>query len=67
MWKIKPKHHSFLDLLLEGSNPSDNWTYRDEDFVALWLHWQLFEVAATILTALALVFCRLFEDKPFLT
>ena len=35
--------------------------------VALWLHWQLFEVAATILTALALVFCRLFEDKPFLT
>ena len=32
MWKIKPKHHSFLDLLLEGNNPSDNWTYRDEDF-----------------------------------
>lgn len=30
-WKIKPKHHSFLELVLQG-NPADSWTYRDEDF-----------------------------------
>ena len=31
-WLIKPKHHSFLEMALQGSNPADSWTYRDEDF-----------------------------------
>ena len=31
-WMIKPKHHSFLEMALQGSNPADSWTYRDEDF-----------------------------------
>ena len=31
-WVIKPKHHSFLKMALQGSNPADSWTYRDEDF-----------------------------------
>ena len=37
-WKIKPKHHSFLDLLLQNSCPSDSWTYRDEDFGGFLAH-----------------------------
>ena len=28
----KAKHHSFLEMALQGSNPADSWTYRDEDF-----------------------------------
>lgn len=31
-WRVKPKLHLFLELALEGSNPSLCWTYRDEDF-----------------------------------
>ena len=37
-WKIKPKHHSFLDLLLQNSCPSDSWTYRAEDFGGFLAH-----------------------------
>ena len=37
-WKIKPKHDSFLDLLLQNSCPSDSWTYRDEDFGGFLAH-----------------------------
>ena len=36
--KIKPKHHSFLDLLLQNSCPSDSWTYWDEDFRGFLAH-----------------------------
>lgn len=31
-WKIKPKFHLFAELCFEDSNPSQTWTYRDEDF-----------------------------------
>ena len=31
-WKVKPKFHLFLEMTMEGHNPSLNWTYRDEDF-----------------------------------
>ena len=31
-WLIKPKHHSFLEMALQGNNPADAWTYCDEDF-----------------------------------
>ena len=36
--RSKPKHHSFLDLLLQNSCPSDSWTYRDEDFRGFLAH-----------------------------
>ena len=31
-WRLKPKHHLFLELCSEGVCPSTCWTYRDEDF-----------------------------------
>ena len=31
-WRVKPKFHLFLEMTMEGHNPSLNWTYRDEDF-----------------------------------
>ena len=31
-WTVKPKIHMFLELCREGSKPSSNWCYRDEDY-----------------------------------
>ena len=31
-WRIKPKLHQFLEICSDGSWPSANWNYRDEDF-----------------------------------
>lgn len=32
-WRFKPKHHLFQELTeYDKCNPSQNWTYRDEDF-----------------------------------
>ena len=32
-WRFKPKHHLFQELTeYDNCNPSQNWTYRDEDF-----------------------------------
>ena len=32
LWRVKPKMHLFQELCFEDANPSDSWTYRDEDF-----------------------------------
>lgn len=32
LWRIKPKLHLFQHLTESGSNPSDSWFYRDEEF-----------------------------------
>ena len=32
VWRVKPKMHLFLHLCESGSNPSQHWLYRDEDF-----------------------------------
>ena len=32
LWRVKPKMHLFQECCKDGSNPSTNWTYRDEDF-----------------------------------
>lgn len=32
LWKVKPKFHLWQELCMSGSNPSDHWVYRDEDF-----------------------------------
>ena len=32
LWRVKPKIHMFLELCRDGSSPSTNWCYRDEDF-----------------------------------
>ena len=31
-WSVKPKLHQFLELCSDGSLPSTNWNYQDEDF-----------------------------------
>ena len=35
-WRPKPKLHYFLELCSDGSKPSRNWTYRDEEFGGSW-------------------------------
>ena len=32
LWRVKPKMHLLQEMCMEGNNPSDTWTYRDEDF-----------------------------------
>ena len=31
-WRFKPKFHMMIHLCSSHSNPSQSWTYRDEDF-----------------------------------
>jgi hypothetical protein len=31
-WKLKPKFHLLAEMGMDDTNPSDQWTYRDEDF-----------------------------------
>ena len=32
LWRVKPNFHAFQELCMSPGNPSDQWTYRDEDF-----------------------------------